>query len=156
MLTSSSHHILTSSIAHIFISSHPNIFISSHPHIFTSSQAHFFQFAPYTFTSSFFETSSNISSLCFMLYDLHSHSYISYYTSLRSRAIRRLVYIERHPFLMRSFLSTKHGSTLRTSWTQKTSIWGWHFFAKKVSHRRHPYWARSLLRKGVNEERLGH
>ena len=89
MLTSSSHHILTSSIAHIFISSHPHIFISSHPHIFTSSQSHLFYLHLIHSHLLSLRHLHIFFSLCFMLYDLHS--YISYYTSLRSRAIRRLV-----------------------------------------------------------------
>ena len=89
MLTSSSHHILTSSIAHIFISSHPHIFISSHPHIFTSSQSHLFYLHLIHSHLLSLRHLHIFFSLCFMLYDLHS--YISYYTSLRSRAMRRLV-----------------------------------------------------------------
>ena len=89
MLTSSSHRILTSSIAHIFISSHPHIFISSHPHILTSSQSHLFYLHLIHSHLLSLRHLYMFSSLCFMLFDLHS--YISYYTSLRSRALRRLV-----------------------------------------------------------------
>ena len=73
LLTSSSLHILTSSSLHILTSSQSHLFYLHliHSHLLSLRHIHIFF------------------SLCFMLYDLHS--YISYYTSLRSRAIRRLV-----------------------------------------------------------------
>ena len=112
---SSHHHIFTSSHIHIFTSSHPHIFECSHLHLITSSHLQLL-----TSSSLHILTSSSLHiltssqshlfylhlihshlpslrhlniflSLCFMLYDLHS--YISHYTSLRSRAIRRLVLI---------------------------------------------------------------
>ena len=92
-------HVLTSP-RHILKSSYHNIFFSSHPHLFTSSISFF---SSYIFISSYLHTLYIIFyiffflryldiflSLCFMLY--HLLTYIFHYISLRSRAIRRLVF----------------------------------------------------------------
>ena len=93
-------HVLTSP-RHILKSSYHNIFFSSHPHLFTSSISFF---SSYIFISSYLHTLYIIFyiffflryldiflSLCFMLY--HLLTYIFHYISLRSRAIRRLVFL---------------------------------------------------------------
>ena len=93
-------HVLTSP-RHILKSSYHNIFFSSHPHLFTSSISFS---SSYIFISSYLHTLYIIFfisffflryldiflSLCFMLY--HLLTYIFHYISLRSRAIRRLVF----------------------------------------------------------------